>query len=133
VASPPGAVQVPLPRSAARSRALTGTVRELPLGTPVVLLASAPGASWRCRAFASRAGLELERGYLAFPSAAAPGYLVEDAPATIRAFIDAFLVAPPVARLSMAVDAGVALVRALSPWRAVRALAPGRVVVGKRS
>jgi hypothetical protein len=133
VASPPGAMQVSLPRSAARRRALTGTVRKLPLGTPVVLLASAPGASWRCRAFAVRAGLQLERGYLAFPSAAAPGYLVEDAPATVRAFVDAFLVAPPLPLLSMVVDAGVALLRALSPWRAVRALAPGRVVVGRRS
>jgi hypothetical protein len=132
VASPPGAVEVPVPRSAKRTRSLAHSIRELPAGTPVVVLAPAPGAARRSRAFAARAGVQLEREYLAFPSAAAPGFLIEDAPATVRAFLDAFLVAPPRPVLSTAIDAVLGLLRAVRPWRLVRALAPGRVVVGRR-
>ena len=132
VASPPGAVEVPVPRSAARRRRLGHTIRALPAGTPVVVLASAPGAARRSRAFTSRAGVEPEREYLAFPSAAAPGFLVEDSPATVHAFTDAFLVAPPRSVLSKAIDSGLGLLRAMRAWRLVRALAPGRVVVGRR-
>jgi hypothetical protein len=132
VASPPGAVEVPMPRSAARRRRLAHMIRELPAGTPVVVLAPAPGAARRSRSFAARAGVELDREYLAFPSAAAPGFLIEDAPATVRAFVDGFLVAPPRPVLSAAIDAALGLVRAISPWRLVRVLAPGRVVVGWR-
>jgi hypothetical protein len=132
VASPPGAVEVPVPRSPGRSRRVARLVRELPVGTPIVVLASAPGAVRRSRAFAARAGVQRERAYLAFPSAAAPGVLVEDAPATVRAFVDAFLVAPPRPVLAKAIDAGLGLLRAVSPCWLVRALAPGRVVIGRR-
>ena len=107
-------------------------VRELPVGTPIVVLAPAPGAVRRSRAFAARAGVQPERAYLAFPSAAAPGFLVEDAPATVRAFVDAFLVAPPRPVLATGIDAGLALLRAASPWQLVRAVAPGGVVIGRR-
>jgi hypothetical protein len=132
VASPPGAVEVPMPRSAARRRRLADDIRELPAGTPVVVVTPAPGAARRSRAFATRAGVQLEREYLAFPSAAAPGFLIEDAPATVRTFVDAFLVAPPRPVLSTAIDAVLGLLRAVRPHRLVRALAPGRVVVGRR-
>jgi hypothetical protein len=132
VASPPDAVEVPLPRSAARRRRLGHTIRELPAGTPVVMLASAPGAARRTRAFASRAGVKLEREYLAFPSAAAPGFLVEDGPASVHTFVDSFLVAPPRSPLSTSIDRGLGLLRAMKAWRLVRALAPGRVMVGRR-
>ena len=54
-----------------------------------------PAAARRCRAFAAAAGIELEREFLAFPSAAAPAYLVEDAPAPVRLFVATVLVAPP--------------------------------------
>jgi hypothetical protein len=132
VTSPPGAVEVPVPRSAARRRRLASTIRELPAGTPVVVLTPAPRAARRSRAFATKAGVHLEREYLAFPSAAAPGFLIEDAPATVRAFVDSFLVAPPRSRLSAAIDAALGLLRAVRPYRLIRALAPGRVVIGRR-
>jgi hypothetical protein len=131
--SPDGAVRVELDRSRASRRVAQRTVRALPAGTPVVLSASAPGAIRRCRAFASGAGVELEREYLALPSAGAPAYLVEDAPGPIEVLVGSVLAAPPGTPFARTVDAGLALVRALRPWRVIRVLAPGRVAVGWRS
>jgi hypothetical protein len=96
-------------------------------------VASAPGAAGRCRAFASAAGVELEREYLAFPSAAAPAYLVEDAPAALRLFVENILVAPPRVPFSRAVEGALSLLRRSRSWRTVRTLAPGRVAVGRRT
>ncbi len=131
--SPDGAVRVHVDRSRAKRRVMQQTARELPPGTPVVLSASAPGAIRRCRAFASGAGIELQREYLALPSASAPGYLVEDAPASIEVLVGSVLATPPGTPFSSAVDAGLGIVRALRPWRLIRAVAPGRVAVGRRS
>lgn len=133
VVSPAGSLRVDLRRSAAKRRDLTKAIRDLPAGAPVVLFASAPGAIRRCRSFASTAGIGLEREYLAFPSAAAPGYLVEDAPATVRVFVEDVLVAPPGAAFSTPIQLGLSLLRGLSPSRVIRRLAPGRVVVGRRT
>jgi len=128
-----GAVRAELQRSPAKRRDSLARIRELEPGTPVVLSASAPGAVGRCRAFASAAGVELEREYLAFPTGAAPAYLVEDAPAPIRLFVGTLLVAPPRTRMSVPIEIGLDLLRFLNPWRVVHALAPGRVVVGRRA
>jgi hypothetical protein len=132
IVSRPGSVRLDLGRSARRRQAAFRTVRDLPAGAGVVLCASAPGAAGRCRAFAAQSGLELEREYLAFPSAVAPAYLVEDAAAPVGVFVKAVLVTPPGIRFPLPIDAGLAFVRALSPWRLVRTLAPGRVVVARR-
>ena len=121
-----------MPRSAARRRKLAAQVRELPAGTPVVLLARAPGAVRRSRAFSARAAVRTEREYLAFPSAAAPGFLVEDSRPAVRTFIDSYLVAPPRSALPRTIDRGVRLLRATHAARLVRALAPARVIVGWR-
>jgi hypothetical protein len=129
--SPVGAVRVSLHRSVARRHARQDEIRCLPAGTPVVLCASAPGALGRCRRFASGAGLELERQYLAFPSADAPAYLVEDAPAPVSLFVETVLAAPPRTRFSLPIGAGLGLLRR-GPWRLFRAVAPGRVVVSRR-
>lgn len=128
-----GAVRVELTRSRAKQRNCLATVRALEAGSAVVFSASAPRAAARCRAFASSAGIGIEREYLAFPRAAAPAYLVEDAPAPVRHFAASVLVAPPRTRLSMPIELGLDLLCFLSPWRLVRALAPGRVVVGRRA
>lgn len=131
VVGPAGAVAVDLSRSATE-RLDAQSIRALPPATPVVLRASAPGAIRRCRRFAAEAGIELEREYLAFPSVASPAYLVEDAPATIDVFVQTALVTPPRTPFSTPIEACVGLVRALSPWRLIRRIAPGRVVVGRR-
>jgi hypothetical protein len=126
------AVQFELPRSSAERRASLAAACELAAGTPVVVSSSAPVAAARCRAFASAAGIELEREYLAFPTAAAPAYLVEDLPAPVRLFVTNVLVVPPRTRFSLAMGIGLAVLRRLKSWRLVRMLAPGRVVVGRR-
>jgi hypothetical protein len=128
-----GALHVDLGRPRTRRLDLERTIRDLPPGTAVVLAASAPAAISRCRTFASRAGIELEREYLALPSARAPAYLVEDAPATVRVFVRSVLTVPPGSVLSTPIDACLSVLRALSPWRLIRMVAPGRVVVGRRT
>lgn len=133
VISPPGAVRLDLQRSSATDQALERTIRDLRPGTPVVLCASAPGAVRRCRRVASRGGIELEREYLAFPSATAPAYLVEDDAAPVRVFVGSVLAPPPRARFALAISAGLGVLRLLRPWRLLRALAPGRVAVGWRT
>jgi hypothetical protein len=130
--APGGAVRVGLPRWVPARRASLDAIRQLEPGTSVVLSASAPAAARRCRAFASTAGLELEREYLAFPTATAPAYLVEDAPAPVQLFVTNTLVAPPRAGLSLPIEIGLAMLRALSRWPLLRFLAPGRIVVGRR-
>jgi hypothetical protein len=131
--SPPGAVRLDLHRSAGKRRATKRTIRDLPAGTPVVLCASALGAIGR-KTFASDAGIALEREYLAFPSAGNPAYLVEDAPAPVRFFVKTVLVTPPRTRtvFSTPLGACLSILRALDPWRVIRTIAPGRVVVGRR-
>src|SRR3954451_8478145 len=133
VVSPPGGMRIDLPRARRARRQVERSLRELPAGTPVVLCASAPGASGRCRAVAARAGVELERRYLAFPSSAAPGYMVEERSAPIGFFLRSVLVAPPGTRLSAPIGACLAVLRTVAPWRVVRGLAPGRIAVGRRT
>jgi hypothetical protein len=131
--SPAGAVRIDLRRSAAKQRLPNRTVRELPTGTSVVLCTSGPGAVRRCRRFASAAGIELEREYLAFPSVHSPAYLVEDAPATVGFFVETVLVTPPRIPFATLIEACLGLLRAMSPRRLIRIIAPGRIVVGTRT
>jgi len=128
-----GAIRTERTRSSGERRRSLTAIRGEAAGTRVGLSASAPRAAARCRAFASAAGLELEREYLAFPTAAAPAYLVEDAPAPVRLFITNVLAVPPRTRFSVPMEIGLHLLRAFKSWRLVRALAPGRVVVGRRT
>jgi hypothetical protein len=131
VVGPVGAVEVDLPRSRARRELAAEKVAALPAGTPVVLCASGAFARRRCRRFAHDVGIEVRREYLALPSAAAPAYLIDDAPQPIRVFIEHALVAPPGVRVSLSADLGVAFLRSFTPTRLLRLVAPGRVVVGR--
>lgn len=133
VVGAPGAVRVDVGRSAAKRRISNQIVRALPAGTPVVLCASAPGAIGRCEDLASEVGIELERAYLAFPSADAPAFLVEDDPAPVGVFVQTVLAAPPRTAFALPIEAGLSLLRPVNPWRLLRRIAPGRIVVGKRT
>jgi len=95
------------------------------------LAASIP--SVRAKITIADCGIELDRQYLAFPSASAPCYLVEDDQASVKYFVSSALVAPPDTPMFTMVDAVLAAVRRFSPWRLVRWLSPGRMVVGWRS
>ena len=130
---PPGTVLVYVGRSRAARRAAREQIAALRPGAPVLLLANGPGARRRCRVFAASAGVRPHRAYLAFPSARAPAYLVEDHDASVRAFTRSVLIAPPRARMAPAVEAAVTIVRALDRPRLTSALAPGCGVLGWRS
>jgi hypothetical protein len=108
-------------------------IRQLPPGTPVVLAASGPTATRRCRAMAARTGVELEREFLAIPTATAPGCLVENAAAPVGAFVRSVLVAPQDTRLGPIVDAGLAGLRAINPLHVLRIIVPGRLLLGMRT
>jgi hypothetical protein len=130
---PGEATRIRLPISRRARRASERRLGELPIGTNVILVADARGGGRRCRAAAARAGIAVERTYLAFPSAAAPAYLVEDEPAPVRVFLKTILVAPPrAARWSLPMLAAVRILRSLGTWRLVRTLAPGCLLVGRR-
>jgi hypothetical protein len=133
IVSRSGAVRVDVRRSPAKRRALKRTVRALAAGTPVVLCGSAPGAIGRCKSFASEAGIDVEREFLAFPSARSPAYLVEDAPAPVGVFVKTVLVTPPRTPLATPIELCLGVVRTLNPWRLIRTVAPGCVVVGTRA
>jgi len=132
IVGPPAAEQIPLPTSRSIRRASEQRLSELPIGSSVVLVATAPRAGRHCKAVAGRARVAVERSYLAFPSAEAPAYLVEDEAASIRVFLKNILVAPPRHKLSLPMLAAVRILRSLGTPRTVRALAPGRVVIGRR-
>jgi len=88
-------------------------------------------AKRRGRAFVRRAGLVIDREYLAFPSVRAPAYIVEDAPGPATYFFDRVAVVPPgVAALSVPAALALRLARILVRYRAVRGVL-GRVTVGR--
>ena len=133
VVTPTGAFTADLPLSRTRRSELTRAIRALPPRAPIVLSVRAPMAARRCRRFASRAGVEILHEYLALPSARAPAYLVEDAAASSALFVRDVLVAPPRSVWSAPVDAALVHARRWAdPSRVLRALAPGRIVVGRR-
>ena len=132
IVGPAGATQIQLPASRSARRASERRLGELPVGTSVVLVATAPRAGSRCRAVAAGARIAVERTYLAFPSAEAPAYLVEDEPASVRVFLKTILVVPPRTKLSLPMLAAVRILRSLGTQSTMRTLAPGRVVVGRR-
>lgn len=128
--APPDAVRLNLPRGEPK-RSLGLALSTLLPGTPVVLYASAPGAIRRCRSFVRRVDIEVEGEYLAFPSALAPAYLVEDAPDSVRLFFGSLLTEPPRPGLSVLSAAAMWVLRTLASRRAIRRVAPGRLVVGR--
>jgi hypothetical protein len=133
IVAPDAAACVDVRSSRRDRRAAARRVRALPPGASVVLRAVAPGAGRRCRRFAAETGLELVSGYLAFPSAGTPAYLVEDSPAPTRIFTESVLATPPGVPIPTVVDACLTIFRRLGGWRLVGPLAPGRVIVGRRA
>ena len=111
--------------SRARVRAaasLSATVRDLPAGTPVVLSASAPGATRRCRTFASAAGHRAGARIPRLPVRGGPRLPRRGRPGRRSACSSGASSSrrrgPPFART---VEPALGLVRALRPWRLVRA------------
>jgi hypothetical protein len=134
VVAPAGAVRVDLSRSARLRRAQRRRVQAMPVGTWVVLCDSIPGSRWRCRSFAARAGVRLDREYAALPSMRAPAYLVQDARESSSYFCSAVLTVPPgAAVLAGLLELLLRLVGALALQGLIGVLSPGRVAVGRRT
>lgn len=114
------------------SGALLDEVGALATGSQVIVCSSAPFAGRRCRRFASAAGIDIQREYLALPTPGAPAYLVEDSPAATAYFLRS-IVAPPPGRIwTAAVRMCLSAVcRLPNPGLVVRSVAP-RMVVGTR-
>jgi len=130
VVAPAGAVRVDVDL---RGRPAGAARPGLAPGTPVALCASGLVARRRVRRAASRAGIQVDREYVALPSAASPAFLVEDGTAALDYFRTRILAAPP----GMTTLAGVAevAIRALRvlPVAVLSALAPGRVAIGRQA
>jgi hypothetical protein len=130
---PVGALVSVVPGDRRGRRRLEAGLRALQPGAEVVLEASGLLAARRCRMVAGRAGIELRREYAALPSARAPAYLVEDAPAAAALFVGSLLAPPPRSRLATPVAAVLWAMRRMGePSRLLRMLAPGRVAGGRR-
>jgi hypothetical protein len=135
VIAPSGAFETHLSAVSRGRAAQLDAVRALPADTPVVISSSGPGAAGRCRRFASRAGITIEREYLALPSARAPAYLIEADRAPVTVFLHQVLVIPP--RGTVRSLSGRVLVdrlrRLRDPSRVLRAVPPGLIVIGTRT
>jgi hypothetical protein len=132
VVSPPDSIRIRIGRRRRDRRAAADQVRRLAPGTPVVLVTKPPFARIRSRRVAAGGRVDVEREYLALPSADAPAYLVEDRRAAFGVFVEAMPVPPGAGVTSLLRSAALAVVRALRPRRVVAALAAGRVLVGRR-
>lgn len=112
--------------------AVLGEVASLAAGSPVIVCSPPPFARRRCRRFAAAAGIEVQREYVALPTAGAPAYLVEDAPVATAYFLRSILVPPPRTIWAAPFRLCLSAVSKLAdPGPIVRALAP-RLVVGTR-
>ncbi|MGH3445761.1 MAG: hypothetical protein ACRDPB_10340 [Nocardioidaceae bacterium] len=121
----PGAVQLRDPSSS--------ELRALPPGSAVVLVSDRPLSRRRLRASARRAGVVVERELIVLPSTAHPVAAVDDTGSAVRHFWQAVAAVPPGLALSAAPAAlGLRLARAV-PWRWTGAVAPGRVLIGRRT
>lgn len=108
-------------------------LKELAAGTPVVLVSDLPLSRRRLRRTARRAGVEIDRELLVLPTTGSPRVLVDDDEASVRYLWGAVAMVPPgVARAAAPAALALAVARRL-PWSWTGALAPGRVVLGRRS
>ena len=80
-------------------RRLAGELLGLPAGSRVVLYDHWPGSRRRCRAVASRGGVQLFREYVALPTLSSAGVLVEDDDAVASYVASRFGSVPPAAGL----------------------------------
>jgi hypothetical protein len=131
--APPGALRLEVPLGRARLRRLRQQIMALPPGAAVVLSDPWLGSRWRCRRLAAATGLELESGYLALPTPAAPIWLIQDRPGPVTyAFTHLLTVPPGTVRMVPAMDAAVRIAGLPALARHARPLVPGRLWVGRR-
>ncbi|HZX05369.1 hypothetical protein [Kribbella sp.] len=118
---PPGTVEIDL---------RDGPV-ELPLDGPVVLVDQRPWSRRRLRRTARELGVVLEREFVVLPTLERPMVVVDDVEEAVRYFWTAVATVPPGLAFAVPASALLGLARR-APWRWTGALAPARVVVGRR-
>ncbi len=130
--SPPGAARFDLPRRRSRLH-IQEQVTRLPSGTAVAISARGVGSSLRCTRFARRAGLTVSKSYIQFPSARAPAFLVEAAPASLDYLTGSVATVPPgTTAAAPIVEFGLRGLRKICKTRLFMALAPNLLMIGVR-
>lgn len=110
-----------------------GELRRQPAGTPVALVADLPFSRWRLRRLARRAGVTIERELVVLPGTRRVVAIADDTETAVRHLWDNVATVPPGLVLA-ALPAALALrVARRLPWTVTGALAPGRVLIGRRA
>jgi L-aminopeptidase/D-esterase-like protein len=108
-------------------------VRREPPGTPVALVTDRPFSRRRLRRVARQSGVTIERELVALPTTRFVVALADDNEAAVR-HLWRNVVTVPSGMVASPLPAALALrVLRRLPWTATGALAPGRVVIGRRT
>ncbi|MGW5194877.1 hypothetical protein ACWEOO_36875 [Kribbella sp. NPDC004138] len=98
---------------------------------PVVLIDQRPRSRRRLRRTARELGVVVEREFVVLPTLDRPMVVIDDVEEAIRHFWTAVATVPPGLAFAVPASALLGLARR-APWRWTGALAPARVVVGRR-
>lgn len=108
-------------------------LRSVTAGRQVALALDGPLARWRLRRLARRGGVRVDRELVAVPSTTRPIAVFDDEESAVRHFWTAVVTVPPgVAGLAPLLTVALRLARRM-PWTWTGALAPTRVVIGRRA
>ncbi|GAA3121624.1 hypothetical protein JOF29_006655 [Kribbella aluminosa] len=121
---PPGTVGIDLRDGPVRADQLSSD-------GPVVLVDQRPRSRHRLRRTAKELGVVLEREFVVLPTLDRPMVVVDDVEEAVRYFWTAVATVPPGFAFAVPASAALGLARR-APWRWTGALAPARVVVGRR-
>ncbi|KRE97505.1 hypothetical protein ASG76_01965 [Nocardioides sp. Soil774] len=108
-------------------------IRRVAPGTTVVLVCDEPLSRWRLRRLAARAGMAIERELIAVPHTRSPVVLLDETESAVTHFWSDVITVPPGLTLALVPASVVLRLARMLPWRWTGALAPGRVVIGRRS
>jgi hypothetical protein len=114
------------------ARAARTWLRSLPAGIPVALSEDHALSRLRLRLLARTARVAVQRELVVLPRCADPVVVLDDAEASVRRFWTSFAAVPPgVDRAVLPASLAVWLA-ARMPWSWTGAVAPGRLVLGRR-
>jgi hypothetical protein len=122
---PPGTAEIDLRSGPVVTAELSGEF-------PVVLIDQRPFSRRRMRRVARELGVVLEREFVVVPSVDRPLVVVDDTREAIRHFWTAVATVPPGLTLATVPASALLGLARLAPWRWTGAVAPGRVVIGRR-
>ena len=107
-------------------------LRQVPRGRQVALAIDRPLARTRLRRLARNCDVVVERELIVVPTTAHPVATVDDEESAVRHFWHSVVAVPPgIARTAPIATVVLAVARSL-PWSWTGAVAPGRVVIGRR-